>query len=528
MRVSRVLRYYIRMTSRSELAVNGHRYRLEHVIGRGGTGVVYKAYDTLLRRPIAVKLLHPALSQDESLLRRLRRELRITSQVTHPRIVRTFDIIDICGAAGIAMALIEGEDLACVLSRRSRIAVAEAVQMGIAICGALRAAHAAGVVHRDIKPQNILVNRAGELFLTDFGLAKCMVEDGSHITRATESVGTPRYASPEQMTGQVVDQRADLYSLGAVLYELLTGRPPFSDLEKLDLGVLNLEAKDPNLLNPEISTDLSHVVLKCLAVSPADRYQNADELLAALFRCAQQRRSALDSWLKPLRLARRFAWPVLGGAFVVVLGILAGRRTDAVWTMTREHVRRYLSGSAALGSQVRAANSGTQAITWSTGSSRITVVANGAETLLTGAGLAVWNLPRRLVAYSEWTEGGLRASQRLILFDAATGTRRTIFEGPYFIQNVISSTSTEGERVVVLTVVRCARGFNGVIAITLDGRTIMSLEPAYLVALEAGRITIARDSSSESRAGRGSSRTLAYAIKAKDPRFNKKLDGPAP
>jgi serine/threonine protein kinase len=477
----------------------------------------------LLRRPIAIKLLHSALSQDESLLRRLRRELRITSQVTHPRIVRTFDIIDIHGAAGIAMALIEGEDLARVLGRRSRIAATESVQMGIAICGALRAAHAVGVVHRDIKPQNILVNREGELFLTDFGLAKCMVEDGSYVTRATESVGTPRYAAPEQMTGQVVDQRADLYSLGAVLYELLTGRPPFSDFEKLDLGVLNLEPKDPQRLNPDIPRELSHVVLKCLAVSPADRYQNADELLAALFGCARQRRSALDSWMETLRIARRFLWLALGIGFLTITCIVAERRTKAVWTTTWHHVTRYISGTTASGSQVPATNSGSQTVAWSTGASRITVVANGRETLMTDAGLAVWNLPGSRVAYSEWTESGLRTSQRLILFDASSGTRGTIFEGPYFIQNVISSTSAEGEPVIVLTVVRCVGAFHGVVAVTLDGGIIMSLEPADLIALEAGRITVARYFSSESRVG-GGIRIQAYLIRAKDARSDKRLN----
>ena len=497
----------------AELAGNHDRYRLEHVIGQGGAGVVYKAYDTLLRCSIAIKLLHPALSGDELVLRRLKRELRITSRLTHPHIVRTFDIIDIRGAAGIAMTFIEGEDLARVLGRRTRFSVAEAIQAGIAISGALRAAHAAGVIHRDIKPQNILVNCAGELFLTDFGLAKCVVDDGSHVTRATESVGTPRYASPEQMTGQVVDHRADLYSLGAVLYELLTGRPPFSDLEKLDIGAQNLQAKDPRCLNPEIPADLSRVVRKCLAPSPSDRYQSADELIAALFRCAQRQRPVLSRWLDPLRAARRFAWPVLGVALLAAVGPIALPHAKVVWTLARRYADRYLPVSRATGSHVKLAGS-ENGVAWSTGASHIVLVANGAQTLLTEAGLAVWNLRESLVAYSEWTEHGFRTTQRLILFDAVAGTRTTIFEGPYSIQNAILTTSTEGEPVIVLTVVRHAGGVHGVFVVTLEGKTVVSVEPADLVALQPARITVARSSARRARHSTGA--VQAYAIRAKD------------
>jgi len=283
---------------------------------------VYKAYDTLLRRPVAIKLLHRALSEDESLVRRLKRELRITSQLSHPGVVRTFDIVDIRGAKGIAMAFIEGEDLARLIARRSRLSVPEAVRTGIAICSALRAAHSAGVVHRDVKPQNILVSRTGELFITDFGFARCLADDGSHVTRATESVGTPRYASPEQISGQVVDQRADIYSLGAVLYELLTGQPPFSDLEKLDVQGRNLRAKDPSHLNPEIPRQLNQVVLKCLEYSPADRFQTADELIAALFRCVRQTPFGFRRWLERAGLAQPFIWRALGAALLVIVSLL--------------------------------------------------------------------------------------------------------------------------------------------------------------------------------------------------------------
>ncbi len=489
------------------------RYRLDQVVGQGGTGVVYKAYDTLLRRPVAIKLLHRALSEDESLVRRLKREIRITSQLSHPGIVRTFDMVDIRGAKGIAMALIEGEDLARVIARRSRLSVPEAVRTGIAICSALRAAHGAGVIHRDVKPQNILVSRTGELFITDFGFARCLADDGSHVTRATECVGTPRYASPEQIRGQVVDQRADIYSLGAVLYELLAGQPPFSDLEKLDVQGRDLKAKDPSHLNPEIPRQLSEVILKCLEYLPADRFQTADDLIAALFRCVQQRPAGFRLWLERARLARRFFSYALASAILVIVSLAAARYGTTAWRMVQESAGRYISRwHPAPGTT---ADAGQRMLVWSTGTSRITVVANGAETVLTDVGLTAWTLPGRgLITYSEWNDDS-NSSQRLTLFDAGRGERKVIFKGPYFIQNVLPTTSVEGEPVLVMTVVRCTGGLRGIIAITLDGDTLFSIEPADLVAMQRAQLTAARYASAEAVARARPNTVKTFSIQAK-------------
>jgi len=257
---------------------------------------------------------------------------------------------------------------------------------------------------------------------------------------------------------------------------------------------------------------LSRVVLKCLAPSPSDRYQSADELIVALFRCAQRRRPVWNLWLEPLLAARRFAWPVLGLALIAVAGPFALPHAKLAWTMARLYSDRYLPGSGTPGSRLNPAGS-ENGVAWSTGASRIVLVTNGAQTVLTDAGLAVWNLRESLVAYSEWSEHGFRTTQRLILFDAVAGTRKTIFEGPYSIQNAILTTSTEGEPVIVLTTVGHAGGVHGVYIATLEGNTVVALEPADLIALQPARITVTRSSALRPRPG--TSAVQAYAIRAR-------------
>ena len=263
----------------------GDRYRVEARIGSGGMGEVYRGVDTVLDRTVAIKILLAQFARDVSFVERFRREAQAAARLNHPNIVGIYD----SGADGetqfIVMEFIEGRTLADFMSAGGRFTPAHAVEVSEKICDALAYAHVAGVIHRDIKPANVMVTRKGEVKVMDFGIARIVA--GPQTAPQTSAVlGTAAYISPEQAQGQAVDGRSDIYSLGAVLYEMVTGRPPFVGDSPVAVAYkqVNESPMPPSLANAEVSPRLDAVLMRALAKNPANRYQTAEEFRADLER----------------------------------------------------------------------------------------------------------------------------------------------------------------------------------------------------------------------------------------------------
>lgn len=259
----------------------GPRYQVESLLGEGGMGAVYRAYDRELDRTVALKLIRPELGSDATLSQRFRQELLLASKISHKNVLRIHDLGEANGTKFISMAFVEGEDLHRLLRREGRLPLHRTIKIAKQLCGALEAAHAEGVVHRDLKPQNILLDKAGQVYVSDFGLAKSLESDATQMTMSGQFLGTPRYMSPEQALASSVDHRSDLYSLGLILYEMVTGDIPFKADSTLQTMYLRVHEKpqDPRQLNPELPAYLAQIILRCLETEPAQRYQSAREIL---------------------------------------------------------------------------------------------------------------------------------------------------------------------------------------------------------------------------------------------------------
>jgi len=262
----------------------GPRYRIDSVIGEGGMGKVYKAYDSDLDRTVALKLVRPELAKDASSLQRFKQELLLASRISHRNILRIHDLGDVDGVKFISMAFVQGMDLHDLIAQHGRLPIERAVNIAKQLAGALEAAHAEGVIHRDLKPRNVLIDVDDHIYVSDFGLAKSLDADKTGMTRVGEVLGTPRYMSPEQAESKAADNRSDIYSLGIIFYEMLTGEVPFTGESSLQVMFQHVQQqpKDPRLLNPEMPEYLATIILKCLEKDPALRYQNAQELLRDL------------------------------------------------------------------------------------------------------------------------------------------------------------------------------------------------------------------------------------------------------
>jgi len=260
----------------------GPRYTIESLIGEGGMGKVYKAHDNDLDRTVALKLVRPELASDPSSMQRFKQELLLASRISHRNILRIHDLGDVGGVKFISMAYIQGHDLHDVLVASGRMPTARALNIAKQLAGALDAAHSEGVVHRDLKPRNVLIDAADHVYVSDFGLAKSLEsESATAMTRAGEILGTPRYMSPEQAESKPADHRSDLYSLGVILFEMVTGDAPFGGNSTLQVMYQHVTAKpkDPKAANPELADYLAKVILRCLEKNPAERYQSAREVL---------------------------------------------------------------------------------------------------------------------------------------------------------------------------------------------------------------------------------------------------------
>jgi serine/threonine protein kinase/tetratricopeptide (TPR) repeat protein/TolB-like protein len=315
----------------------GGRYEILGVLGQGGMGAVYKARDRELDRLIALKVIRPELATDPGILQRFKQELILARNITHKNVVRIFDLGEADGIRFISMEYVDGDDLRTLLRREGKFTPKETISVIEQVCRALDSAHAEGVIHRDLKPQNIMRDKNGRIVVMDFGLARSLGEPG--MTQTGAIVGTMEYMSPEQALGSQLDQRSDIFSVGLIFYELLTGKTPY----EADTAIASLmkrtreDARSATDVDASVPRSLSAIVSRCLEREPANRYHSVVELL-------QQ----LSTWeanptITPEALSKMIAHPIIrparilldlpgkswmwiaGVVVVIVLAIFSGR-----------------------------------------------------------------------------------------------------------------------------------------------------------------------------------------------------------
>src|SRR5918998_850808 len=257
----------------------GGRFRLEEKVGSGGMSSVYRAFDPTLERHVAIKLMHRDISDDADQLERFRREARAVAQLNHPHVVTVIDAGEDDGTPFIVFEYIDGETLKDRIRRLGRLPVSEAVAYAIEIGRALEAAHASMLVHRDVKPQNVLIDRDGRAKVTDFGIARSLEAQG--LTATGRVLGTTDYVSPEQALGHEVTGQSDIYSLGIVLYEMLTGEAPFKADTQVAVAMQHVREPLPDVQRrrPEISAALAAVVERAPAKETQNRYATVGEMV---------------------------------------------------------------------------------------------------------------------------------------------------------------------------------------------------------------------------------------------------------
>src|SRR5216684_2139668 len=270
----------------------GGRYELDGVVGRGGMAEVYRARDLRLDRIVAVKTLREDLARDQTFQARFRREAQSAASLNNPSIVAVYDTgEDNTGGSHvpyIVMEYVDGRTLRDLLRDDRRLLPERALEITDGVLRALDYSHSNGIVHRDIKPGNVMLTRSGQVKVMDFGIARAVSDAQATMTQTAQVIGTAQYLSPEQARGERVDARSDLYSAGCLLYELLTGRPPFTGDSPVAIAYQHVTENPvtPSRIDPEIPPWADAIVLKAMAKSPADRYQSAAEMRADLQRAA--------------------------------------------------------------------------------------------------------------------------------------------------------------------------------------------------------------------------------------------------
>jgi eukaryotic-like serine/threonine-protein kinase len=261
------------------------RYELEELVGTGGMSSVYRARDRLLERNVAIKILHEHYSRDEGYVERFRREARAAAKLSHPNIVTVIDRGEAGGRQFIVFEFVDGENLKQLVASQGRLPVRDALELGIAMGRALAFAHAQGLVHRDVKPQNVLLGN-GDVKVTDFGIARSL-DVNIGLTQTGTVLGTSEYISPEQATGRQVDARTDVYSLGVVLYELLAGDPPYSGDSFVSVAMRHVNDPVPAIsrVRPDVPLRLDAALQHSLAKDPDDRFETMGDFVSELGAC---------------------------------------------------------------------------------------------------------------------------------------------------------------------------------------------------------------------------------------------------
>jgi eukaryotic-like serine/threonine-protein kinase len=275
------------VTQESKKRVLAGRYEIEGLLGQGGMARVFRGTDRVLGRTVAIKVLSPQFAGDDQFVTRFRREAQAAAALNHPNIVSVYDTGSQGDVHFIVMEYVEGRTLRDAIRGDGPLLPQRAGEIGEAVARALASAHEAGLVHRDIKPGNIMLTRDGEVKVMDFGIAR--TSTGDTLTQTAAILGTASYLSPEQAQGMTVDARSDIYSLGCVLYEMLTGRPPFAGDSPVSIAYKHVKEDPvpPGRLNADVPTSMDAVVMKCMAKNPANRYQTAEELREDLERAGR-------------------------------------------------------------------------------------------------------------------------------------------------------------------------------------------------------------------------------------------------
>ena len=261
------------------------RYELEELVGTGGMSSVYRARDRLLERHVAIKILHEHYSRDADYIERFRREARAAAKLSHPNIVTVIDRGEADGRQFIVFEFVDGQNLKQLIEGRGRLPVRDALELGIEIGRALAFAHAQGLVHRDVKPQNVLLG-SGDVKVTDFGIARSL-DVNIGLTQTGTVLGTGEYISPEQATGQRVDERTDVYSLGVVIYELLDGDPPYSGDSFVSVAMRHVNDPVPgiSLVRPDVPLRVDAALQRAMAKDPEDRFPSMGDFVSELGSC---------------------------------------------------------------------------------------------------------------------------------------------------------------------------------------------------------------------------------------------------
>src|ERR1700747_3122690 len=313
-------------------AILAGRYEILDTLGEGGMGAVYKARDLELDRMVALKVIRPELAKHPAIIDRFKKELLLSQRVTHRNVIRIYDLGEGDGVKFITMEFIEGEDLRSLIHQRKKFPPEEAVGIMEQICLALDAAHQVNVIHRDLKPQNVMRDKTGRILVMDFGLARTFEGDG--MTQTGALVGTMEYMSPEQALAKELDQRSDIFSAGLIFYELLSGQMPYRD----DSALASLIRRTQERARPICEHDstipqtLSDIVSKCLERDPAGRYQTANDLLSDLQAWQGNRTAGAIAFPRVKPWGQTVPWPWLGGVLAaIVLAVLGYTMRDKLF-----------------------------------------------------------------------------------------------------------------------------------------------------------------------------------------------------